>query len=181
MRLFGTDSIGFYCYNELYLYCMSGILRVVYHRRASNMEPTRQPLPSGSAPTSLTSIPRTSHYRLPNAALHVTCFISTCLWLRPQWFPLRGIDGNPGPTLIVEPREASGTGRGLRSQNKMPASNAGPPQPVRSSPPIRPPLISQIVCAKRKRSSDSEAKAERPAKQARRRRVTCLEPFEVGL
>ena len=83
-------------------------------------------------------------------------------------------------TPILKPRQASGTRKGLRSQNKTPVSQASPPQPVRSSP-IRPAPISQTARAKRKRSHDSEAKAERPAKQPRRSRPPRLEPFEEDL
>ena len=66
------------------------------------------------------------------------------------------------------------------SQNRTPASNASPPQPVPSSP-IRPAPISQTARAKRKRSQDFEAKVERPAKQPRRSRPPRLEPFGENL
>lgn len=83
-------------------------------------------------------------------------------------------------TPTVKPRQASGTRKGLRSQNKTPVSNASPPRPVQSSP-IRPAPISQTARAKRKRSQDSEAKAERSAKQPRRSHPPRLEPFEEDL
>lgn len=68
----------------------------------------------------------------------------------------------------------------MRSQNKTPVSHTSPPQPVRSSP-IHPAPISETARAKRKRSQDSEAKAERPAKQPRRSRPPRLEAVEEDL
>ncbi|KAI9682027.1 MAG: hypothetical protein M1817_000081 [Caeruleum heppii] len=81
---------------------------------------------------------------------------------------------------IVTPKQVSGTRKGLRSQDKTPVSHVPPSQPVRSSP-IRYVIISQTARAKRKRSQDSEAQAERPAKQARRSGPSRLEPFEEDL
>lgn len=80
----------------------------------------------------------------------------------------------------MKPRQASGTRKGLRSRNKTPVSHPPPPQPVRSSH-IRPAPISQAARAKRKRSQDSEAKAERPAKHPRRSRPPRLGPSEEDL
>lgn len=83
-------------------------------------------------------------------------------------------------TPILKPRQASGNRKGLRLQNKTPVSHASPPQPVRLSH-IRPAPISQTARAKRKRSQDSEAKAERPAKHPRRSHPPRLELFEEDL
>lgn len=83
-------------------------------------------------------------------------------------------------TPIVKPRQASGNRKGLQLQNKTPVSHATPPQPVRSTH-IRPAPISQTAGAKRKRSQDSEAKAECPAKHLRRSHPPRLEPCEEDL
>ena len=62
----------------------------------------------------------------------------------------------------------------------MLVSHTSPPQPVQSSP-IRPAPISQTARAKRKRSQDSKAEAERPVKQPRRSRPPRLKPFKEDL
>lgn len=83
-------------------------------------------------------------------------------------------------TPIVNPKKASGNQKGLRLQNKTPVSHPSPPQPVRSTH-IRPAPISQTAAAKRKRSQESEAKAECPSKHPRRSHPPRLEPFEEDL
>ena len=83
-------------------------------------------------------------------------------------------------TPVVTPRQASGTRKGLRSQSNTPVSHASTPRPVRSSP-IRTVPIRQTTRVKRKRSQDSEAKAERPAKQHRTGCPPRLELFEEDL
>ena len=81
---------------------------------------------------------------------------------------------------IVELRQASSTRKGSRSQNKTLVCHASPFQPVQSSL-IRPAPISSTARAKRKRSQDSEAETERPAKQSRTTRPSPLKPFGEDL
>ncbi|MCJ1395823.1 hypothetical protein MMC18_008709 [Xylographa bjoerkii] len=81
-------------------------------------------------------------------------------------------------TPIVKPTQAFGTRKGLRSQCKTPVSHASPPRPVRSS--HTRPAPTQTAGAKRRRSQDFQAQAERPVKQPRRS-PPCLEPLEKDL
>lgn len=84
-------------------------------------------------------------------------------------------------TSIAKPKQASGTRKGLRSQNKKSVSHALPPPPLAQSSPICSTPISQTVRAKQKRPQDCEAKAERPAKHLRRSHSPRFELFGEDL